>query len=81
MVRGWKWKIIVNVDIIYVEDSATISGCAVFLSEGGVECVTANKKELLTCVKKSVPEAFSPVQRRRNANNMHFYVFQKENCR
>lgn len=55
--------------------------CAVFLSEGGVECVTANKKELLTCVKKSVPEAFSPVQRRRNANNMHFYVFQKENCR
>jgi len=54
---------------------------ALFLSEGGVECVTANKKELLTCVKKSVPEAFSPVQRRRNANSMHFYVFQKENCR
>ena len=81
MVRGWKWKIIVNVDIIYVEDSATIAAVSVFLSEGGVECVTANKKELLTCVKKSVPEAFSPVQRRRNANNMHFYVFQKENCR
>ena len=81
MVRGWKWKLIVNVDIIHVEDSATISAVAVFLSEGGVECVTANKKELLTCVKKSVPEAFSPVQRRRNANNMHFYVFQKENCR
>ena len=81
MVRGWKWKIIVNVDIIYVEDSATIAAVSVFLSEGGVECVTANKKELLTCVKKSVPEAFSPVQRRRNANSMHFYVFQKENCR
>ena len=81
MVRGWKWKIIVNVDITYVEDSATIAAVSVFLSEGGVECVTANKKELLTCVKKSVPEAFSPVQRRRNANNMHFYVFQKENCR
>jgi len=54
---------------------------ALFISEEGVECVTAHKDEMLSCVKKSVPEAFSPMHRRRNHNSMHFYVFQKENCR
>ena len=54
----------------------------VFVSEEGVECVMANKDELFTCVKKSVPEIFSPYHhRRRNHNKMHFYVFQQENCR
>ena len=54
---------------------------SVFISEEGVECVTAHQQDMLTCVKKSVPEAFSPMQRRRSQNSMHFYVFQKENCR
>lgn len=55
---------------------------ALFVSEEGVECVMANKDELFTCVKKSVPEIFSPYHhRRRNHNKMHFYVFQQENCR
>lgn len=54
---------------------------ALFISEEGVECVTAHQQDMLTCVRKSVPEAFSPMHRRRSHNSMHFYVFQKENCR
>jgi len=54
---------------------------ALFVSEEGVQCVSANQETLMRCVKKSVPEMFSPYYRRRNPNQMHFYVFQQENCR
>ena len=53
-----------------------------FLSEEGVECVTANQNNIVTCVKKAVPEIFGPVSRRnKNEDRLHFYVFQQENCR
>merc|ERR1719336_421206 len=52
------------------------------MSEEGVECVTKNKNQLITCVKKAVPEFFAPkYHRRKNINELHFYIFQQENCR
>jgi len=55
---------------------------ALFMSEEGVECVSQNKNQLISCVKKAVPEFFAPkYHRRKNINELHFYVFQQENCR
>eukprot|EP00092_Neocalanus_flemingeri_P008139 GFUD01008779.1.p1 GENE.GFUD01008779.1~~GFUD01008779.1.p1 ORF type:complete len:296 (-),score=89.30 GFUD01008779.1:1195-2082(-) len=53
---------------------------ALFMSEDGVECVTAHKEEILACINNSVPEVFNTYN---NLNNykMHFYVFQQDNCR
>jgi len=53
---------------------------ALFMSEEGVECVTAHKEEILACINNSVPEVFNTYN---NLNNykMHFYVFQQDNCR
>jgi len=53
---------------------------ALFMSEEGVECVTAHKEEILACINNSVPEVFNTYS---NLNNykMHFYVFQQDNCR
>jgi len=51
---------------------------ALFMSEDGVECVTAHKEEILACINNSVPEVFNTYN---NLNKMHFYVFQQSNCR
>jgi len=51
---------------------------ALFMSEEGVECVTAHKEEILACINNSVPEVFNTYN---NFNKMHFYVFQQGNCR
>jgi len=72
---------------LHMVDSAIEFAChnagdriALFLSENGVECVTTHRREILTCIRRSMPQVFNS-HNKRNNNKMHFYVFQQENCR
>jgi len=50
---------------------------ALFMASKGLECLLNHREEVLQCVHKADREA----RRDRERPRMHFYVFQKENCR
>jgi hypothetical protein len=52
----------------------------VFMSYDGVQCVVEHKEEIMSCINRSIPEMYGAKKNMRTSK-MHFYVFQKENCR
>jgi len=52
---------------------------ALFMASKGLECVTESRDAMLSCVHSS--PSLKRGQSRQAASRMHFYVFQKENCR
>jgi len=53
---------------------------ALFMSYDGVQCMVEHKEEIMSCINRSVPEMYGAKKNMRTSK-MHFYVFQKENCR